>query len=211
MGRRIYFVHAQATVLVVCGKQSCMTVKIQCLADIQVQLWPAVLLLKAKSTNSQYRRIGRRNSLFSQMATSYSLAFSKTARSDSGQLGIELFRPGLREVHFDLGGLRMQRSRFTLILSVALSLLLICCVTAVGQVLKGSISGTVTDPQGAIVANAQVWSTNIESAAQLTATPHNAGAFQFNLIPTGTYKVDIIELGFKSLTQTNIPMNSGRD
>src|SRR5215472_3831745 len=104
MGRRIYFVHAQATVLVVCGKQSCMTVKIQCLADIQVQLWPAVLLLKAKSTNSQYRRIGRRNSLFSQMATSYSLAFSKTARSDSGQLGIELFRPGLREVHFDLGG-----------------------------------------------------------------------------------------------------------
>src|SRR5262249_17149512 len=57
-----------------------------------------------KSTNSQYREIGRRNSLFSQMATGNSLAFSKTARSDSGQLGIELFRPGLRKVHFDLGG-----------------------------------------------------------------------------------------------------------
>src|SRR5215467_12448290 len=105
----------------------------------------------------------------------------------------------------------MPRSLYKLILSVALSLALICCVTAVGQVLKGSISGTVTDPQGAVVANAQVKATNVATGAELTTTTDNAGAFRFNLIPVGTYKVDINAPGFKSLTQTNIPVTAGRD
>jgi Carboxypeptidase regulatory-like domain len=105
----------------------------------------------------------------------------------------------------------MQRNLFKLILSVALSLLLISCVTAVGQVLKGSISGTVTDPQGAVISNAQVKATNVATGAELTTTTDNAGAFRFNLIPTGKYKVDINAPGFKSLTQTDIPVTAGQD
>src|SRR5262245_16044382 len=105
----------------------------------------------------------------------------------------------------------MPRSLFKLILSVALSLLLICCVTAVGQVLKGSISGTVTDPQGAVVANAQVKATNTATGAELTTTTDNAGAFRFNLIPVGTYKVDVSAPNFKTLSQSEISVTAGRD
>ena len=42
---------------------------------------------------------------------------------------------------------------------VALCLALAWCVPSWGQVLKGSISGTVIDPQGAVVAGAQVKAT----------------------------------------------------
>jgi hypothetical protein len=96
-------------------------------------------------------------------------------------------------------------------LSVALSLVFVCCVTAVGQVLKGSISGTITDPQGAVVANAQVKATNVATGAELQSTTDNTGAFRFNLIPTGTYKVDVSAPNFKTLSQTGILVNAGQD
>src|SRR5262245_15472673 len=188
-----------------------MTVKIERLADIQVQLWPAVLLPKKESTNSQYRGIGRRISVFSQMATGNSLGFSKQQGAIQASLELSAFVLGCAKSISILGDLRMQRSPFKLILSVVLGLLLICCVTAVGQVLKGSISGTVTDPQGAVVANAPGKATNTATGAEITTTTDSAGAFRFNLIPAGTYKVDINAPGFKALTQTNIPVTAGRD
>jgi hypothetical protein len=81
----------------------------------------------------------------------------------------------------------------------------------VGQVLKGSISGTVTDPQGALISNAQVKATNTATGAELKTTTDSAGGFRFNLIPTGTYKVEVSAPGFKTLTQTDIPVNAGGD
>jgi len=105
----------------------------------------------------------------------------------------------------------MQIRLYKLILSVAFSLALTWCVAAVGQVLGGSISGTVTDPQGAVIANAQVKATNAATGAVLTTTTDSAGAFRFNLIPTGTYKVEISASGFKTLTQSDIPVTASRD
>src|SRR6516162_82777 len=105
----------------------------------------------------------------------------------------------------------MQIRFYKLILSVAFSLALTWCVAAVGQVLKGSISGTVTDPQGAVIANAKVKATNPATGAELTTTTDTAGTFRFNLIPTGTYKVEISATGFKTLTQTDIPVSAAQD
>src|SRR5260370_4263636 len=105
----------------------------------------------------------------------------------------------------------MQTRLYKLMLSVALSLVFVCCVTAVGQVLKGSISGTITDPQGAVVANAQVKATNVATGAELQSTTDNTCAFRFNLIPTGTYKVDVSAPNFKTLSQTGILVNAVQD
>src|SRR6516165_2903047 len=105
----------------------------------------------------------------------------------------------------------MRPKAYKLILSVALSLALICCVTAVGQVLKGSISGTVTDPQGALIANAHVKATNAATGAALTTATDSAGAFRFSLISPGTYKVEVSAPGFNTLTQTDIPVSAGED
>ncbi len=85
------------------------------------------------------------------------------------------------------------------------------CIPSFGQVLKGSISGTVTDPQGAVVSGAQVKATQVETATVLTTTSDNSGSFRFNLIPAGTYKVEVSAQGFKTAVSNNILVSAGRD
>ncbi len=94
---------------------------------------------------------------------------------------------------------------------VAACMALTLCVPSFGQVLKGSISGAVTDPQGAVVSGAQVKATQIETATVLTATSDNTGSFHFNLIPAGTYKIEVSAQGFKTAIQNNVVVTSGRD
>jgi len=78
------------------------------------------------------------------------------------------------------------------------------CIPSFGQVLKGSISGTVTDPQGAVVSGAQVKATNTATGAPLTTTTDGSGLFHFNLIPVGEYKVEVSATGFKTSVQNNV-------
>src|SRR5579872_39723 len=94
---------------------------------------------------------------------------------------------------------------------VALSLALVWCIPAMGQVLKGSISGTVADPQGAVVSGAQVKATQTDTGAVYTTTSDSSGLFRFNLIPAGTYKVEISAQGFKTTVQNNVPVSPGSD
>jgi len=61
----------------------------------------------------------------------------------------------------------------------------------VSQVLKGSISGTVADPQGAVVSGAQVKTTNIAHGKRVTTTSDSSGLFRFNLIVAGDYKIEV--------------------
>ncbi len=105
----------------------------------------------------------------------------------------------------------MNRKLRDVLVLVAACLTLVWCIPSVGQVLKGSISGTVVDPQGAVVANAQVKATHVTTGAVLTTKSDSAGLFRFNLIPTGTYKVEIAAQGFKTAVQSDILVAAGRD
>src|SRR5713226_4005986 len=80
---------------------------------------------------------------------------------------------------------------------VAVTLVLFGASASFGQVLKGSISGTVVDPQGAIVSGAQVKAKNLETGVVFTTTSDSSGLFRINLIPVGTYSVDVSAQGFK--------------
>lgn len=88
---------------------------------------------------------------------------------------------------------------------------LLCAIPSMAQVVKGSISGTVTDPQGAVVAGATVKAINDATGATLTTTSDNSGSFHFNLIPVGTYRVEMNAAGFKTTVQNNIVVAAGRD
>src|SRR5579864_2953196 len=85
------------------------------------------------------------------------------------------------------------------------------CLSSVAQVLKGSISGTVVDPQGAVVSNAQIKATHISTGVVLNSKSDNAGLFHFNLIPVGTYKIEVSAAGFKTAVQSDISVAAGRD
>jgi hypothetical protein len=109
--------------------------------------------------------------------------------------------------------MQMQSNRKLRAVPIVLAafLVLVWCVPSFGQVLKGSISGTVTDPQGAVVSGAQVKATQLETGTVLTSTSDNSGSFHFNLIPAGTYKLEVSAQGFKTALQNNILVSAGRD
>ncbi|HEY6349367.1 MAG TPA: TonB-dependent receptor [Candidatus Angelobacter sp.] len=97
------------------------------------------------------------------------------------------------------------------IVLVAVTLALLWCIPSVGQVLKGSISGTVTDPQGAVVSSAQVKATNIETGVVYTTTTDSSGLFRLNLIPTGTYNISLTAQGFKTAEIKGKTVGAGED
>src|SRR5579871_4325595 len=105
----------------------------------------------------------------------------------------------------------MNRKVRNLISLIVLSLGLVWCLPGMGQVLKGSISGTVTDPQGAVVAGAQVKATQADTGAVYTTTSDSSGLFRLNLIPAGTYKLEISAQGFKTTVQNSVPVSAGLD
>ncbi|HET6843134.1 MAG TPA: carboxypeptidase regulatory-like domain-containing protein [Candidatus Angelobacter sp.] len=94
---------------------------------------------------------------------------------------------------------------------LALSLAVVWCIPAFGQVVKGSISGTVTDPQGAVVSGATVKATQQDTGASFKATSDSSGSFRFNLIPTGPYKVEATAQGFKTSVENGVLVSAGAD
>ena len=78
----------------------------------------------------------------------------------------------------------MNRKLRDKLILVATCLTLLWCIPSFGQVLKGSISGTV-DQQGAVVSGAQVKATQIETGTAQTTTSDNSGWFRFQSDPRG--------------------------
>ena len=73
---------------------------------------------------------------------------------------------------------------------------------------KGAISGTVTDPSGAVIPNASVMATNIATQISTSTTTTGAGAFNFSNLDPGIYSVDVSAKGFENLNQENIHVNA---
>jgi hypothetical protein len=94
---------------------------------------------------------------------------------------------------------------------VAATLVLLWCIPSFGQVVRGSISGSVLDPQGAVVSGAQVKARNTETGVVYNTTSDSAGLYRFNLLPVGTYTVDVVASGFKTSSQSNIVVTAGKD
>jgi hypothetical protein len=93
----------------------------------------------------------------------------------------------------------------------AVTLALALCIPSFGQVVKGSISGSVIDPQGAVVSGAQVKAKNVGTGTISTTTTDSAGLYRLNLLPVGTYTVEITAQGFKTTAQSNVQVGAGRD
>ena len=75
---------------------------------------------------------------------------------------------------------------------------------AYGQVLYGSIVGTVADPSGAVVPGTTVMATDVGTGQTRTDTSDQNGRYSLvNLLP-GTYSVTATAKGFRKLEQTNV-------
>ncbi len=75
---------------------------------------------------------------------------------------------------------------------------------ATPQTVSGQITGTVTDPSGAVVPGAKVTATDIATNVATTATTNTSGNYVLNQLTPGTYKVTIEKAGFQTLLQQNV-------
>jgi hypothetical protein len=71
---------------------------------------------------------------------------------------------------------------------------------ALGQTTSGDLVGTIKDPSGAIIANAKVTATNVETAVVTEVKAGSGGEFRFgNLLP-GKYDLVVSSQGFQPYT-----------
>ncbi len=71
----------------------------------------------------------------------------------------------------------------------------------------GSISGTVRDPQGAVVPAASVKLLNIQTGVIQAIETDAAGFYNFPAVEVGTYSVSIQKTGFSEYRETNLVIN----
>jgi len=90
-------------------------------------------------------------------------------------------------------------------LSVLVCLLSLVCV-AFAQSDRGTITGTVTDPAGAVIASSVVEAKNAETGAVYRATTTDTGNYTIAQVPTGTYDVSVAAQGFKSFMRSGITL-----
>lgn len=93
------------------------------------------------------------------------------------------------------------------VLSV-LTLALLCCGLSPAQTFTSSVTGIVSDPTGAAVANAQVELKNMGTNDVRDFTSLNDGSYQFNNLQPGTYQISVTAPGFKTFTQTNLVLQA---
>jgi hypothetical protein len=75
------------------------------------------------------------------------------------------------------------------------------------QAVTGTVLGTVTDSTGAVVANAQVKLTEMNTQAERTAQTNSSGNYTLPDIPEGLYAVGVEMAGFKKVLRQNISVS----
>ena len=78
---------------------------------------------------------------------------------------------------------------------------------AFGQMDEGTITGTVQDTTGAVIAGAQVTLLNTDQGITLQTRTNNSGEYTFSPVRIGHYKVSATAKGFSTTTQENLTLN----
>jgi len=77
-------------------------------------------------------------------------------------------------------------------------------VAALAQSDRGSITGTIADPSGAVVASAKIEAKNIDNGSVYEAGSSTTGNYVIPQLPTGNYELTVTVTGFKKYVKQNI-------
>ena len=91
--------------------------------------------------------------------------------------------------------------------SVSLFCLFLLSVAAFGQSDRGTVTGTVSDPAGAVVASAAIELKNAETGAVYQTETTGTGNYTVAQIPVGTYELSVTSPGFKKYVRQNIAVD----
>lgn len=88
-----------------------------------------------------------------------------------------------------------------------LAVLLVPHRAVFAQVDQGSITGTVQDSTGAVVADAQVTLLNTDQGLTLETKTSSSGGYTFSPVRIGNYEITVTAKGFSKTTQKNVHVN----
>ena len=95
-------------------------------------------------------------------------------------------------------------------LSSLVAVLLLSASAAFGQTASATVTGTITDAQGAVVANAPVTLKNVETGTVYTGASTDAGNYTVPQLPIGDYNLTVTVAGFKSYSHANLHLSAGQ-
>ena len=93
---------------------------------------------------------------------------------------------------------------------------LICCVAVctlsapAQSSTSAHLSGSVTDPSGAVIPQAHITATNVGTNLAVTVDSDKSGNYAFNSLPVGQYELSVTRDGFAPLHETGISLTVGQ-
>jgi outer membrane receptor protein involved in Fe transport len=105
-----------------------------------------------------------------------------------------------------------KRKMLTLVIFLMASTLIypITAPLALAQSSKGILTGTVTDPTGAVIAGANVKITNTATGTVRETDTTGEGNYRIDAVDPGVYNVVVTTSGFKTITLNNIQVAAGQ-
>ena len=93
---------------------------------------------------------------------------------------------------------------------VAAAALLALSAGLYAQTSRGTVTGLISDPSAATVANAKVELKNTDTSVVRSTDTNGSGIYRFDAIDPGTYQVSIAAPGFKSIQTASFVVAGGR-
>ncbi|HEY8184999.1 MAG TPA: carboxypeptidase regulatory-like domain-containing protein [Pyrinomonadaceae bacterium] len=105
---------------------------------------------------------------------------------------------------FQFTASQSSRKFFALGFAAALFLLTLLAGNTSAQTFRGTILGTVTDPNGAVVPDATVTAKNVGTSIERSTSTDQFGNYTLAELQTGAYQVLVTKTGFQPLTITGV-------
>jgi outer membrane receptor protein involved in Fe transport len=93
---------------------------------------------------------------------------------------------------------------------LAAAFVILLGATAFAQSNQGTITGTISDPGGAVIAAAQIEVRNTETSVVYRGGTSTTGNYVI-VVPVGTYEITVTVPGFKKFVQSNVPVSVATD
>ena len=101
----------------------------------------------------------------------------------------------------------MNRTHFLYRLLFTMLIVILTAIGASAQLSTASLSGTITDPTGAVVPNAKITLTQTDTNFVRVSTSKGDGTYHEDFLPVGPYKVSVVAAGFKTLDRNGVVLS----
>jgi len=116
-----------------------------------------------------------------------------------------------RDVQIEPVRKELYAFRFPMLMMCFTVVMLVFSLSTYAQRNTGTLRGQVLDPTSAVVPNAQVTATNVETGVSTKITTTSAGTYSFPSILPGKYTVTVEAGGFKKYVKTDVPVLADQD